>query len=898
MRLICRVLVCLAALAALAATPGAAAQPASGTITGTITGDGGNRLAGVAVTVQNQLTGARHTATTNAQGRYEIVGLPVEGEYQVSVQLAGFATAGSENVALVPNATLVVNFRLKLTLTESVAVSAPTPPREAPVSSVEQTVNEQLAHALPLVERNFIPLATLTAGFTGNPNHPSPHGQMYWTNNVIVDGASHFSKWRSAARTFYSGYGLESIKEVRVLNRFPAEYGESLASVTTAVTKAGTNQLRGSALFFYQDDWLRATPVFAQTNPPADSERYGATLGGPLVKDRTHFFASYEGWRARNQNIVVSPDPEVSGAFAPDNEDEHLVFFRADHRASDRHLAAARYNAQFFRWHHEPGGLSLPGTGTGYTNDVHTVLVSDRFKVSTRVLNELRAQFARYVDVRTDLRPTVFVSRSGYSQEGGTLGPFGFGADPEDTWEASDIVTSQLGAHVLKAGGGAKYVRAHNASLTYGRGAYYFAGAPDAYPQPYLFIQALAPTPESAHADPRSRSAFAFVQDDWRMRHGVTLNLGIRYDVESVYNVTNYSAGVDANNVQPRIGAAWEPVPGGRTLVRGGFGVYTQQHLLYYINRAQLEGPGGAVTISLAPESPLFPTYPNVFTSLPPPALTPPRDIQRADASFRNPYALQATFGAERIFGRLTLSADYIWLDGRDLMSLVDANAPASNQKPDQRTVAEADATRPLPVVAGAYRNIVTLGNLGRSWYHALQVKADRSTGRLQTIASYTFARADDMANYQLPEDSRDIEAEKARADADVRHNVTIGFTWQLPGSGVALRDWAVSGIGMFRSNRPYTISWGDDRNGTTQNDARPDGRNTGRTDTYHAVDLALARRFSKGSTVIEGRVEVFNVFNATNYDEYIGTLLSPWYGQPVTAFPSRRVQLAAIVRF
>src|SRR5206468_12933754 len=115
-------------------------------------GGGGNRRVGAAVPVQTQVPGARHTATTNAQGRYEIADLPVEGEYQVSVALAGFATAGSENVALVANARLVVNFRLKLTLTESVAVSAPTPPREAPVSSVEQTVNEQLAHALPLVE--------------------------------------------------------------------------------------------------------------------------------------------------------------------------------------------------------------------------------------------------------------------------------------------------------------------------------------------------------------------------------------------------------------------------------------------------------------------------------------------------------------------------------------------------------------------------------------------------------------------------------------------------------------------------------------------------------------------------------------------------------------------------
>src|SRR5206468_671836 len=229
------------------------------------------------------------------------------------------------------------------------------------VSGVEQTINERLAHSLPLVGRNFIPLATLAAGFTGNPNYPSPQGQMYWTNNIVVDGASHFSKWRSAARTLYSGYGLESIKEVRVLNRYSAEYGESLATITSAVTKAGTNDLRGSALFFYQGQSLSATPAFAQITPPGNAERYGVTLGGPIARDRTHFLASYEGWRSRNQNIVVSPDPEISGAFVPDNEDEHLGFFRVDHRRSDRHVITGRYNGQFFRWHREPGGLSLPG---------------------------------------------------------------------------------------------------------------------------------------------------------------------------------------------------------------------------------------------------------------------------------------------------------------------------------------------------------------------------------------------------------------------------------------------------------------------------------------------------------------------------------------------------------
>jgi len=885
-----------ASLVWLAAATASLAEPATGSIQGTVTGDGGNRIAGVAVTVQNAVTGRRAAATTDAEGRYQIADLAADGEYQVSVSVPGFTMPPSENVTIVPGAILVVNFRLKLTVTGTVVVSAPSPPSERERSTLQQTMSDELVHGLPLAGRNFIPLATLTAGLTGNPNFPNPQGQVYWANNVLVDGASHFSKWRSAPRTFYSGYPLEAIREIQVLtSRFSAEFGESLATVTRAVTKSGTDRFGGSALFFLQHDALNATPVFAPTNPPSDSEQFGFTLGGPLA-ERTHFFESYEGRRARVKNIVVSPEQSL-GAFADDRQDEHLLFFRIDHR-QDQQLLMARYNGQFFRWHNEPGGIMLPGSGTAYTNDVHTILATDRMQLSNRLLSEVRAQFARYVDRREDLRPMVFVSRAGYSTEGGLLGSPGFGADPEDTWEAADTFSWASGSHAIRFGGGAKYVRAHNAFLNYGRGAFFFAGSPDQYPQPYLFIQGVAPSADSAHADPRSTSAFGFVQDDWTVRSGFALNLGLRYDVEQVAHVRNYTAPTDANNLQPRIGAVWDPFGSGRTVIRGGAGVYTQQQLLFYINRVQLEGPDGTLTLTLSPDSPLFPRFPNVLTALPPGAV-PPRDIQQLDRSFRNPYSIQTSVGVEHLFNPVNVSADYVYLSGRDLMSLIDANAPDSNPKGNQRTVAQADATRPIPPIPGSYRKIVTLGNLGRSWYHALEVKVDRSRGqRLQTMASYTLSRAEDMDNYQLPEDSRNLAAEKGRADTDIRHNLTFGFTWQLPANRRLTRGWSVSGIGSFRSGRPYTQTWGDDSNGTTQNDARPDGRNTLKTDSYQNVDLALTRQFSRRLTTIEVRLEAFDLFNTVNFDEYVGTLSSPLYFKPISAFPKRRVQLATVVRF
>lgn len=875
------------------------AQTGTAGVEGTIHSADRTALAEVVVTVHNRDTGLRRVTRTGPDGRFLLPNLPVDGEYDLRAESPGFAAATVDGLRLRTPGRVVVDVVLQVAVADVVTVGGESQTVDRQHSTVQQTVDEQLLRALPLFNRDFLQVSSLAAGFTGHPDYPSAQGQMYWTHNVLVDGASHFSKWRGAARAFYSGYSLESIREVQVLtNLFSAASGESLASVTSALTKAGTNRWHGSALLFVRDDALDAVPAFAPRTPPGGAQQYAASIGGPIVRDRTHVWAGFEGRRSRDRNIVISP--AAPGALVPDDQDEQLASVRIDHQQSSRQLVTARYNTQLFGWRHEPGGLSLPGTGTRFTNNVHTVYVSDSLQPSDHALNELRLQVARYVDRRRDLQPTVYVSRAGYSVEGGALGPTGFGADPEDTWEAADTFTHWSGGHTLTAGGGIKHVRARNASFGYGRGAYFYAGSPDLHPQPFLYVQGLAASGDATVAEPRSVSSFGFVQDDWTVRPRVTLNLGLRYDLERVSNVRGFQVAADTNNVQPRVGAAWDVRGQGRTVVRGGAGLYTQQHLLYTINRVELEGADGVRTVSLgAGSGTVLPTFPATLpVGVVSGAALPPGDLFRAGAAYRNPYSIQSALGVQQLLFGAVIGVDYVRLDGRDLTSLIDVNAPASNIKPAQRTVGDADATRPSVPLPGAYRKLITLGNKGRSWYQALQVKASRSLGSWQTMASYTLSRAEDMANAELPEDSRSLRAEKARASTDVRHNLSMGATWALPGYGRLLRGWSISGVGLFRSNRPYTISWGDDRNGTTQGDARPGGRNEGRTGPFRTVNVAFARRFRGPRATVEGRLEAFNLFNATNYDQYVGELLSSLFGKPVSAFPQRRLQLAAIVRF
>lgn len=870
------------------------AQPVStGVIEGSVTGITGMALPGVTVAVVDPMTGQSRTAVTGDDGRYAIaVGQP--GTYVVQASVEGFNTATQSGVDLQLNERETVNFLLLPSTTESLEVTGRLPVDEVPAARNGQVISERLAHSVPLIGRDFIALATLTPGFTGNPIAPSPNGQIYWTNNIVVDGASHFSKWRAAARTFNSGYSLESIQDVRVLtNSFAPEFGEALAAVTTAVTRSGTNERHGSVFLFGQNGALNDQPVFASQKPSSSSLRGGFSAGGPIAIDRTFYYASYEGHRARAQNFTVSPASAVPAV--PRDSDENTAFVKVDHRVSTNEIVTMRYNRNWLRWHNENGGIWLPGSGTDFTNDSHTALLTASLLLGQHTVNQARFQFAQYVDQRTDLNPALYVSRAGYSIEGGILGPFGFGVSPENTYEGSDIITHTAGNHSVKLGAGFRFVSARSEALPYGNGAYFFDGPPAQFPAPSLFMQAFSPTSTGTTVDSRSVASYGFVQDEWRAGTRLSANIGVRYDIEQIRGVKGYDAVSDTNNLQPRASVSWMPF-GSRVTLHGGAGIYTQQHLLYYVNRVQLEGASGSALIALTPASARMPVFPAVLT---PDVLTAvPRDVYVVDRDFHNPYSVQLAAGATIQALGFTFTADYVRLAGRDLMSVVDANAPASIDKPNARTVAQADGTRPLAPTPGGYRKIITLGNEGRSWYRALQTKAERTVASFQLVAAYTLARARDRANYQLPEDSRRLDAEEGRADNDIRHNVAAALTWQLPFTSRLAGGWTLSAAGQFRSNRPYNIWFGYDRNGTTQIDARPGRRNTGKTDIYRAIDLALSRRLPIGTKTIEVRAEVFNVLSTVNYDEYMGALSSPLFSAPMSAFPKRQLQFAARFRF
>ena len=422
-RVACCVALCLAVPLVLRA------QTPTGAVTGTVRASTGTGLPGATVTIRDSTTASGRPAITpsgrstitQADGSYSFAELPLAAAYELEATLNGFATVVHSSVSAIAGQRVVVDFTLYAATSEALVVTGRAATLEHERSTVQQMVGEPMMHALPLASRDFLAMASLAPGFTGNPTAPSPQGQFYWGNNVIVDGASHYSKWRGAPRTFYSGYGLESIREVQVLSsQFSAEYGEALATVTVAVTNSGTNTLRGSALLFVQDDALNDVPAFT----PIEAALFVAALrlhARRSDRQGPDAFLRAATKAAERAAATSSCRRRRAASRRANDDDEQLVFFKVDHKASSRDLLTARYNGQWFRWHDEPGGLTLPGTGTEYTNDNHTLLLSDTTLISSRMLNQVRLQFSRYKDVRADLQPSLYVQRAGYSVEGAHL---------------------------------------------------------------------------------------------------------------------------------------------------------------------------------------------------------------------------------------------------------------------------------------------------------------------------------------------------------------------------------------------------------------------------------------------------------------------------------------------
>src|SRR5438034_5646949 len=527
---------------ALAIAAPAGAQKPTFDVEGVVTDAQQGVLPGATVTLQNIAIGLTRETTTDANGRYLFTSLPPAGQYVLQTALAGFATERRENLAFNAGQRAVLNVTLKLSaVQETVTVAGESPVIQTTSAEVTKTIESRDLTSLPVAERNYFRLLTLDSNVVARSpgtNGLYVGGGDVWNFGTYVDGTSNFSKWltlQRAPQRGSAGFALETVSQVQIItNQFSAEFGGHSAGVMNMITKSGSNTYAGAALLVVRPGDLDAIPPLATQKVPFDQQQFGGNMGGPIVRDRAFFFGSYERRRERSQVSVTSR--EAPGTVIPTPADEHQGHVRGDVRFSPSQSLAVRYNMVRWKQDNEGGGLQLPGTGYIWTNNVDTLHNMWTSIISDRVLNEVRGQWSRYYDLRAAKCDCVQFNRTGYSVSGG-VATGTWGVIPEDTWDVSDTLSLWRGAHSYKIGGGVTYDVTTQRYLPNQNGIYNFAGGPAVAPTPNLFTQAFALVPGQDIIYPKAWVFSSFVQDDWRVAPNLTLNYGLRYDVEVVDDI-------------------------------------------------------------------------------------------------------------------------------------------------------------------------------------------------------------------------------------------------------------------------------------------------------------------------------------------------------------------------
>jgi len=902
------------AMVALMLVPIAAvAQTFTAQVSGHATDESGGVLPGVTVTAINEETGVQRSVTTAETGAYQITGLE-PGRYTFTAELQGFAALKQTGITLSVSQAARFDLRMKVAgLEEAVTVTADTPLVSTTKSEIGLTVTPKQIDELPLNGRNFMELALLAPGvkvpLERTQTDVSFGGSSGRSTYVQVDGADNNDDTVGGGET---GFSMESIREFQVVtNRFSAEFGRTSAGVVNIVTRSGTNNLRGSAFGFFRDDALKAANWFTGNKEPFSRKQYGGAVGGPVLENRTHYFINLE--QQGDQETAV-PNTGVSylDTQADAANDVTLGFVKVDHQLAEHHRLFTSYAVTYSETTNQNiGGSATLEYGTNRIRKTHAGTIGETWVMSDRAVNDFRflyrnhdTQAAPNVNTPALLFPSAMLgTRTNYPQN-----------RAEERMQFRDdfsyFVPDWKGTHSLKAG--VDYSRVDYvvffANTT--RGAFTFTQNPAdflnpaTFPAPVRYQQGLGrfDTADDTH------TFNVYFQDDWQPNKRLTLNLGLRYEVEFGSANNDFSTSrsdlvqpkeTDMNNVAPRLGVTYDLSGQGTTILRGGFGMFYDQFLL---NMAFNEKLFNGETFVIADIRP---------TAGQPISLTDPLSgrtfedflrtagataVQTIDPNLRVPYTYQSSVGfQQRIGNAMGVSVDYVRVDGRNEILRRDANLnPACPNL-------LAGCTRPNP----RYTTNTRSESIGTSVYNGLHTSMTYRTSRLSTQLSYTLSKAmnygDDPAFGSGRSNQFDIGPDWGPAANDRRHTIVVNGSVNLP------YQTQVSGI--VNGGSGFVILGtrvSEDLNGDGIFSDRPDGvgRNSFRSDPTIKIDLRLTKNVRLGRLNAQGIAEVFNVFNRRNYDpsaygNRIGTttFLRPG-SSTATYFQPREVQLAFRVNF
>ena len=907
------------------------------TLSGTITDSTGGVLPGVTVTAVHEATGNRFTAITDERGIYRI---PARvGAYQITAELSGFTTVTRSGLQLLVGQTATINLQMApSTVQETVTVTAEAPLLNVATSSLGGNIDPQQVQELPVQGRNWMALAMLAPGSrmtSDTANTPIANRgaagdvRQYQFN---LDGQQVTSEMGFGNQPRYS---QDSIGEFQFIsNRFDATMGRSSAVQVIAITRSGTNRYSGSVRGNFRDSRFNADNPVLRRVVPIDNQQLALTFGGPVMKDRLHFFSHYQYEREPKTSIWNTPYPSFNVELRG-NETIKMGGGRVDYQLSpNMRLMGKLTDSERFQ-PFTAGNTSHPAaTGsTAETNREYLVQLTN--VLSNRAVNEVKVGKTRWIFRNKNLTNWskhwqaangVTTGSPRITFTGFTIGGNAFyprhGA--QDNWSVRDDFTFSYdarGRHDLKAGVDMVYM------VDDGNNCQSCMGIINAQNGPApANIEALFPDPWNADTwnmaaisplirtysigvgdytthDKRPQYG-SWLQDDWQITSKLTLNAGVRYDVSVNANGNNYAvppfveAGRpnDTNNVQPRLGFAYKL--NNSTVLRGGSGLYFSTTLqidtffMAQINRlvvVQYANDGrpdfgvnptnGQPLPSVAQGQQQFCHVRNVPGCL-------RRSLQElvAPGEYGTPLGRtwQTSIGMQHQLGTtMAVEADYVYSQGRHEKDVLD-NMNLTYNPATGANYPFTDIARRAYPDWGAISMVV---RGGRSSYHALQTAiTKRLSRRWQGSATYTLSGLWDA--YPPPftgiqpvpfPTTPDLGGEYSLASTDLRHRAVFNAIWQV-GRGLQVSGIYYTGIG----ERSQTIYGGDLRGlagvggpeATTRQRLRPDGsivpRNAFTQPVRRKADLRVQQRIA-----LPGRVSldgIAEVFNVFNSPNWVIT--------------------------
>ena len=899
MKKVHRVLSGVLVLLALAAAAGA--QVSSSVLQGVVTDAQGGVLPGVTVVITNVDTGLTREVSSDAAGFFRATALP-PGPYTIQVRLDGFAPYSRTGLTLTVGQTATVDVALTLaSVTEAVVVKGSAPLVDTTSNALGTTVNQTQLDDLPLAGRDFSSLANLAPGVTGvGGGGINAGGQLSRNNSVIVDGTSNDEQGIAGSRGSFS---LESVREYVVYtNQFAAEFGQASGAIVSVVSRSGTNRLEGRAFGFDRDDALDAQNPFSKAQQsgkaPFHELRGGGFLGGPVVKNKWHYFSSFEGLRNETTSVVTSPLVPVDQREVPLENSRGQFFVKSDYQFPHNNRFELRYRRDAnLQTGNNIGGLNPRERGYDNDNRYADGVASLTTLLSSHTVNEARVLVGTLytfylVDGYAD--PTgVSISRPSINLGKANNMPQGWSST---RYQFVDTLSHAIGRHELKAGGDIQLDDQDTYFLGNKDGTFTFRTDLPFDPNnratyPFQYTRTIGDW-----YDPRKNQLYsAFAQDTWRVDDRLTLTLGVRFDTETMFaKAKAINVPQDLDNFAPRLGFAWTPSASARTVVRGGFGIYYDQGFNNISGNISNAARSTTVTV-------LNPGYPDPYAGGTIAATKPSLTV--AAPAIDTPSSRTLSVGARReLTSGLAVGLDFVRALGYQLFNAVDINAP-------------------LPVTAvrpnGNYLRVVQYETTGRSWSNALLMSLERRSGRGPLFnVSYTLSRqirsVEDFGF--TPQDSFNRDAERALANNNRTHQFVGSIVWPLP------YGLQAAGLLQARSGLPWTVTTGTDNNGDANINDRPDlvvsggdpsdratynsafsgragtlGRNTNTGPAFAQVDLRLSRFVKFRRYTFEGFAEAFNLLNRANLGVPNGTLTSALFGQPTglaTGAAPRQIEL------